>query len=94
MTNARTALETVLKAEPDNREVKTLLMQVAVKTDHMDEAVRYASELLPGDPKNVALLRLLGEDALKHNNDAVAADFLERARRPPTRRIAIFVSNW
>ena len=80
MANARTALEAVLQAEPDNREIKTMLMQVAVKADHMDDAVRYASELLPGDPHNVALLRLLGEDALKHNNDAAAADFLERAQ--------------
>jgi tetratricopeptide (TPR) repeat protein len=80
MANARTALEAVLQAEPDNREIKTLLMQVAQKTDHMDEAVRYANELLPGDPKNVALLRLLGEDAIKRNNDATAADFLERAQ--------------
>ncbi len=61
MANARTALEALLKTEPDNRETKTLLMQVAAKTDHMEEAVRYANELLPGDPKNVALLRLLGE---------------------------------
>ena len=80
MANARASLEKVLQAEPENREVKTMLMQVAVKTDHMDDAVRYANELLPGDPKNVTLLRLLGEDALKHNNDAVAADFLERAQ--------------
>jgi tetratricopeptide (TPR) repeat protein len=45
----------------------------------MDDAVRYANDLLPGDPRNVMLLRLLGEDALKHNNDSAAADFLERA---------------
>jgi tetratricopeptide (TPR) repeat protein len=79
LANARTALEAVLQAEPDNREIKTMLMQVAVKTDHMDDAVHYANELLPEDPKNVMLLRLLGEDALKHNNAAAAADFLERA---------------
>jgi tetratricopeptide (TPR) repeat protein len=80
MANARTVLDAVLKAEPDNREIKTMLMQVAVKTDRTDDAVRYASELLPGDPKNVSLLRLLGEDAQKRNNDAAAADFLERAQ--------------
>jgi tetratricopeptide (TPR) repeat protein len=79
MANARTTLEAVLGADPDNREIKTMLMQVAAKTDRMDDAVRYAADLLPGDPNNAALLRLLGEDALKHNNDGAAADFLERA---------------
>lgn len=79
MDHARPALEAVLQAAPDNREVKTLLTQVAVKTGKMDDAVRYATELLPGDPTNSTLLRLLGEDALKHLNDATAADYLERA---------------
>jgi tetratricopeptide (TPR) repeat protein len=79
MANARTSLEAVLQAEPDNRDIKTMLMQVAVKSDRMDDAVRYASDLLPGDPNNVSLLRLLGEDALKRNNVQAAADFLERA---------------
>jgi tetratricopeptide (TPR) repeat protein len=79
LANARTSLEAVLKAEPDDREIKTMLMQVAVKTGRTDDAVRYAAELLAGDPKNVGLLRMLGEDALKHNNDAAAADYLERA---------------
>ena len=79
MANARTALEAVLAAQPDNREIKNMLVQVAVKTNRMDDAVRYANELLLGDPNNVTLLRLLGEDALNHNNDAAAADYLERA---------------
>jgi tetratricopeptide (TPR) repeat protein len=79
MANAGNALETVLQADRDNREIKEMLIQVAVKTDRMDDAVRYARELLPKDPNNVSLLRLLGEDALKHNNDAVAADYLENA---------------
>ena len=79
MEHARPALEAVLKAEAGNREVKMMLTQVAVKTGKMDDAVRYATELLPGDANNVMLLKLLGEEALKHNNDAVAADFLERA---------------
>jgi len=79
MANARTVLEAVLKAEPDNREIKTMLMQVAMKADRTDDAVRYATELLPTDPNNVSLLRLLGEDALKHNYDAIATTYLERA---------------
>jgi tetratricopeptide (TPR) repeat protein len=79
LANARTALDAVLKDEPDNREIKTMSMQVAVKANRMDDAVRYATELLPGDPNNAGLLRLLGEDALKRNNDATAADYLERA---------------
>jgi len=45
----------------------------------MEETVRYATELLPGDPKNIELLRLLGEDALKRNKDEAAAEYLERA---------------
>jgi tetratricopeptide (TPR) repeat protein len=77
--NARPALETVLNAEPDNREVKTMLTEVAVKAGRVGDAVRLANELLPGDPANLMLLRLLGEDALKHNNDAAAAGYLERA---------------
>jgi predicted Zn-dependent protease len=79
MSDAGPALEAVLKAEPDNREVKMMLVQVAVKSDKPDDAVRYATDLLPGEPKNLTLLRLLGDDALKHNNDAAAADYLERA---------------
>lgn len=79
MTNAEPVLVAVLQAQPDNREMKTMLMQADAKTDHMDDAVRYANELLPGDPKNVMMLRLLGEDAIKRNDDAAAADFLERA---------------
>jgi tetratricopeptide (TPR) repeat protein len=78
MANARTTLEAVLAAEPGNREIKMMLAQVAVKSGRMDDAVRLANELLPGDPTNVTLLRLLGEDALKHNNDGVAAGYLER----------------
>jgi tetratricopeptide (TPR) repeat protein len=77
--HARPVLEAVLQTEPDNREVKMMLTQLAVKAGNMDDAVRYAAELLPGDAHNLVLLRLLGEDALKHNNDAVAADYLERA---------------
>ena len=77
--HARPALETVLAAEPDNRDVKTMLMQVAIKSGRSDDAVRYAGELLAGDPKNLALLRMLGEDALKKNKDADAAEYLERA---------------
>jgi len=79
MEHARPALEIVLKAEPDNREVKTMLFHVAVKTRRTDDALRYAGELLPGDPNNLELLRLLGEDALKRDKDADAADYLERA---------------
>ncbi len=79
MANARLSLETVLQAEPENRDIKTMLMQVAIRTERPDDAVRYATELLPGDPNNVALLRLLGEDALKRKNLQSAADFLERA---------------
>lgn len=79
LAHAHPALQEILKAEPDNREVKTMLMQVALKDGRTDDAVRYAGELLPGDPKNLTLLRLMGEDALKHNNDAAAADYLERA---------------
>jgi len=79
LAHAHPALQEVLRAEPDNREVKTMLMQVAVKDGRMDDAARYAGELLPEDPKNFTLLRLVGEDALKHNNDAAAADYLERA---------------
>jgi tetratricopeptide (TPR) repeat protein len=79
MANAGNALETVLQADRDNREIKAMLIQVAMKTDRMDDAVRYARELLPKDPNNASLLRLLGEDALKHNSDAAAADYLEHA---------------
>lgn len=79
MEHALPALENVQQVVPDNREVKMMLTQVAVKTKKMEDAVRYATELLPGDPNNVMLLRLLGEDALKRNNDGAAADFLERA---------------
>jgi predicted Zn-dependent protease len=79
MEHARPALEAVLKAEPGNRDVKMMLTQVAVKTGKMDDAVRYAAELLPGDANNVMLLRLVGEDALKHNKDGMGADYLERA---------------
>jgi tetratricopeptide (TPR) repeat protein len=79
LANARTALEAVLQADPENREIKTMLMQAAVKTDRPDDAARYANELLPGDPKNIMLLRLLAEDALRHNNSTAAADYLERA---------------
>jgi tetratricopeptide (TPR) repeat protein len=79
VANAQPVLEAVLKAQPDNREIKTMLMQVDAKTNHMEDAVRYANDLLPGDPKNVMMLRLLGEDAMKRDDDAAAADFLERA---------------
>jgi len=79
MTQALPALEAILRAEPNNREVKTMLAEVAVKTGNMNDAVRYATELLPGDPNNITLLRLLGEDALRHNKDAAAAGYLERA---------------
>ena len=79
MADARPILEAVLVAEPGNREVKTMLAQVAEKSGRMDDAVRYATELLPGDPTNVMLLRLLGKDAASHNNGAAAAGFLERA---------------
>ena len=79
MVNARAALDAVLQAEPENREIKTMLMQADEKTDRLDDAARYANELLPGDPKNVMLLRLLAHDALRQNNSAGAADFLERA---------------
>jgi tetratricopeptide (TPR) repeat protein len=77
--NAIPALEAILRAEPNNREVKTLLAQVDAKAGKMNDAVRYAAEALPGDPKNLALLRLLGDAALRRNNDAAAADYLERA---------------
>jgi tetratricopeptide (TPR) repeat protein len=79
MANAGNALEAVLQADRDNREAKEMLIQVAVKTDRMEDAVRYARELLPKEPNNASLLRLLGEDALKHNSDAAAADYLEHA---------------
>ena len=77
--NALPALEAILRAEPNNREVKTLLAQVAAKAGRMNDAVRYATEALPGDPNNFALLRLLGDDAIRRNNDAAAAGYLERA---------------
>jgi tetratricopeptide (TPR) repeat protein len=79
MTNARPSLEAVIGADPDNREVKTMLMKVAINTNRMDDAVHYANELLPGDPNNVDLLRLLARDAEKNHNFTPAADFLERA---------------
>ena len=79
MANARASLDAVLKAEPDNREVKTMLAQVAEKTGRMEDAARYAAELLPADPANMMLLRLLAEDAEKRNDDHAAADYLERA---------------
>jgi tetratricopeptide (TPR) repeat protein len=79
VANGRPALENILRGEPDNREVKTMLFQVAVKTKKTEDAVRYAAELLPGDPKNMEFLRLLADEALKQNNDAAAADYLERA---------------
>ena len=79
MEHARPVLEGVLKAEPENREIKTMLSQVAVKTGRMEDAAKYAAELLPGDPNNVEWLRLLGEQAIKNNKDAEAAEYLERA---------------
>jgi len=79
LANARTALEAALQADPGNREIKTMLMQADEKTDRLDDAARYANELLTGDPKNIMLLRLLAHDALRHNNPSGAADFLERA---------------
>jgi predicted Zn-dependent protease len=77
--HALPALEAILKAEPNNREVKTLLAQVDAKAGKMNDAARYAAEALPGDPNNLVLLRLLGDDAIRRNNDTAAADYLERA---------------
>jgi tetratricopeptide (TPR) repeat protein len=79
LEHAKPVLEAALKAEPDNREIKTLLMQAAVKSGHTDEAAKYAVDLLPGDPNNLEMLRLLGDEAIKNNKDAEAADYLERA---------------
>ena len=58
---ARATLEAVLRAEPANREAKTMLSRVALKTEKWDEAVRLSGELLAEDKKNPQLLRISGE---------------------------------
>ena len=55
-----------------------MLVQVVVKLGQWDEAARLGAELLADDKNNLALLRLLGETALRRNREPEAADYLEK----------------
>ena len=103
---ARATLEAVLRAEPANREAKTMLAQVALKTEKWEEAVRLSGELLEEDKKNPQLLRISGE-ALFHlgrDEDApkarealqgvISADPKDRAAKTMLAQIEAKTQQW
>ncbi len=67
---SRVQLESVLRAEPQNREAKSMLARVASKTAQWDEAARLSGDLLAEDRRNTMLLRIWGEALFRRKNDA------------------------
>jgi predicted Zn-dependent protease len=75
---ARAALNRIPAAE-SSVAVKRMRIEVEYKGQKWEEVFRLASELLPQDPKNLELVKIAAESALKLNKLQEGVDLLEQA---------------